>query len=137
MNIRYYEDIFESFKRHHPYMVNDVEDYRPRGDMGIRVTMTDGSMYDYDTITRGVRRVENYIMDTADDITDETCRASIAYHLTEQMSLKGFSQQSLAEYTGLGKGSIFNYINGRATPSATALRKLAQVLGCSIADLLD
>ena len=137
MNTRHYENIFEQFKEYHPYLIDDVVDYRPRSDRGIRLTMENGTTYDFDTITKCVRRVEDHSMHTAEDITEDRCRASIAYHLTELMGLKGYTQQTLSEYTGLGKGSIYNYVNGKATPSATALRKMAQALDCSVADLLD
>lgn len=137
MNTRHYEGIFEQFKDYHPYLVDDYADWRPRGDRGVRVIMKNGTMYDFDIITKGVRRVEDHSMQTVEEITEERCRASIAYHLTELMGLKGYTQQTLSEYTGLGKGSIYNYVNGKATPSATALRKMAQALDCSVADLLD
>lgn len=137
MNIDHYNEIFNQFTTYHPYLVNDVHDWRPRSDRGIRVTMEDGTMYDFDTITKCVRRVEDHGMHEIGEITEDRCRASIAYHLTELMGLKGYTQQTLSEHTGLGKGSIYNYINGKATPSATALRKMAQALDCSIADLLD
>ena len=137
MNIKHYENIVESFKRDHPYMEEDLNDWRPRGDMGIRITLRDGTNYDYDIVSRGVRRVKNFLVTNKDDITDEQCRASIAYHLNEYMNLKGFTQQTLSEYTGLGKGSIHNYMTAKATPSATALRKLAHALDCSMSDLLD
>lgn len=137
MNTQYYEEIFEEFAANHPYLVNDVDNYRPRGDRGIRLIMKNGMKYDFDNVTKGVRIVEDHGMFNAKDITEERCRASISYHLNEMMGVRGHTQQTLAEYTGLGKGSIYNYINGKATPSATALRKLAQALDCSIADLLD
>lgn len=137
MNTKHYDAIFELFETYHPYLVEDVVDWRPRSDRAIRLIMDNGTMYDFDTITKCVRRVEDHNMNKAEDITEERCRASIAYHLTELMGLKGYNQQTLAEYTGLGKGSIYNYINGKATPSATALRKMAHALDCSVADLLD
>ena len=93
--------------------------------------------YDFDKNTKGVRRVKDYSMNGIKDITEERCRESISYHLTEMMGLRGYTQTTLAEYTGLGKGTIYNYINKKATPSATALRKMAQALDCSISDLLD
>lgn len=137
MDKRYYENIVESFKDDHPYMEKDLHDWRPRSDSGIRVVLTDGSEYDYDIVTRGVRRVKKFTVSNPDDITDERCRESIAYHLNEYMTMRGFTQYSLSEYTGLGKGSIHNYMTGKATPSATALRKLAHALNCNITDLLD
>lgn len=137
MNTKHYEEIYEEFKAYHPYMADDVNDWRPRGDRGIRLFMKNSMQYDFDRVTKGVRRVKDYSMPRAEDITEERCRASIAYHLSEMMGLKGYTQQTLAECTGLGKGSIYNYVNGNSTPSATALRKMAQALDCSIADLLD
>lgn len=137
MNTKYYEEIFDEFKSYHPYLVNDVDDYRPRGDVGIRLTMKNGMKYDFDKNTKGIRRVEDYSMNGIKDITEERCRESISYHLIEMMGLRGYNQTTLAECTGLGKGTIYNYINKKATPSATALRKMAQALDCSISDLLD
>lgn len=137
MNNRYYENIFASFLDYHPYMEKELEDWRPRGEWGIRATLKDGSEYDYNISTNTIRRVVDHSMPTIEDVTEERCRASIAYHLMELMAVKGFSQNTLAEYTGLGRGSINNYINGKATPSATALVKIARVLDCNVEDLID
>lgn len=137
MNDRHYESIFESFLHYHPYMEKDLKGWRPRGELGIRVTLTDGTEYDYDIVANSIRRVIDHSMHSMEDITEERCRASIAYHLIELMTLRGFSQNTLSEYTGLSKGSINNYINGTSTPSATALRKIARALDCNITDLLD
>lgn len=137
MDERYYENIFQSFLDNHPYMEKELKKWRPRGEWGIRVTLMDDSEYDYDMITNGIRRVVDHRMTNMEDITEERCRASISYHLIELMTLRGFSQNILADYTGLSKGAINNYIKGTATPSATALRKLARALDCNITDLLD
>ena len=137
MDKRHYENIVESFKNDHPYMERDLYDWRPRGDAGVRLVLHDGSEYDYDIVSRGVRRVKKFNISKPEDITDEQCRASIAYHLNEYMTLRGFTQYTLSEYTGLSKASIHNYMLGKATPSATALRKIAHALGCNITDLLD
>lgn len=136
LNTKRYEHIFEEFKYYHPYMADDVVECQPRGEKGIRITTTDGTMYDFDIITKGIRRVKDFNINSMDDITEEWCRECIAYRLAEQMGVKGFSQQTLAEYSGLSKGTIYNYINGKATPSATALMKLARALDCSIGDLI-
>ena len=137
MRTEHYEEIFERFKQYHPYMANDAVDFRPRGDAGIRITMRDGSRYDYDMVTDSVRK--SRVVDTKDilDITDEHCRSVIAYNLKEQMALKGFSQHTLSEYTGLSKGTIYNYLSESATPSATAMRKLSRALGCTIDELMS
>lgn len=137
MNVTHYEHVFNSLLENHPYMEKELVEWSPRGEWGIRITLTDGSEYDYDVITNGIRKVINHRMSGMEDITEERCRASISYHLVELMALRGFSQNTLSEYTGLSKGSINNYINGTSTPSATALRKMARALDCNITDLLD
>lgn len=137
MNDTHYKEIFKDFTAHHPYMTGDVDDYRPRGEMGIRITMLNGTRYDYDIITRGVRMVKTFVADDIRDITDDYCRAALAYNLSERMSLKGYSQQTLAEDTGLSKGSIYNYLNQKATATATALRRMARALDCTVDELLN
>ena len=137
MNINHYNDIFEEFKKYHPYMVDHIENFRPRGEMGIRVIMLDGSQYDYNTITKGARRVQTFDAEQICDINDEHCRSALAYNLCERMALKGYSQQALAEHTGLSKGTIYNYLNKNATATATALRKISRVLDCTIDELLS
>lgn len=137
MDTKYYETIWEDFKLYHPYMVKEVVDYRPRGDKGIRVRLKDDKEFDYDIVTHGTRFVKSFVPDGINDITDDFCRSAFSDHLVEFMTLKGFSQRTLAEYTGLGKGTIYNYINKRATPSLMAIRRIAHVLGCSISELVE
>lgn len=137
MNLKHYEEIYDLFTEYHGHMVADVVDYRPRGDLGIRLTMHNGDRYDFDTISKGVRKARDHYELAKDEITDELCRRSFADHLTEMMGVRGFTQQTLAEYTGISKGSINAYINKAKTPSITNLRKIAYALDCSIAELMD
>lgn len=137
IDTKWYTDIFDDFKHYHPYMVKDVARVRPRGDTGIRMEMHDGTKYDYDMNTKSIRRVRYFSAFNDSEITDEWCRNSFSYHLAEQMGVKGFTQDTLASCSGIGKGSINRYLHKQATPSITALRRIAEALGCSIADLLD
>ena len=137
INTKWYDDIFKDFKNYHPYMIEDVKSVRPRGEIGIRIEMRDGSKYDYDMNTKGIRRVKDFLISNDVEITDEWCRDSFAYHLIEQMGAKGFTQETLSKSSGIAKGSINKYIHKQSTPSMTALRRIAKALDCSIADLLD
>lgn len=137
MNTRHYDTIFEEFKKQHPYMVNDIVDYGPRGELGIRLIGKDGARYDYHATSKTVKRVEERVIYDFSDLTEERWRSLFSDRLNELMGIKGYSQQTLADYTGLGKGTINNYINKKATPSAYALSRIARVLNCSIMDLTD
>lgn len=137
IDTKFYDDKLEEFKLYHPYMVAHIRSVRPRGESGIRVTLDDGTQYDYGSMENGVRRVVEYAPDKLDDITDDRCRDSFVYRLTELMTARGFNQQYLAERTGLSKGAINKYLNKQATPSFTAARRIAYVLGCSVSELID
>lgn len=137
MNTKYYDEIYEEFRSHHPYAVDDIVNWRPRGEYGIRLTMKDGVKYDFDKISMGIRRVNNYSFESRDSITDEQCRKSFAYHLSELMVLRGFTQLTLSEYTGISKASISAYLNESKTPSMTNMRKIAYALDCQLGELLD
>lgn len=132
-----YDNKLEELKRYHPYMIGHIRSVRPRGENGIRVTLDDGTQYDFSGADIGARRVIDYTPNQLDEITDERCRESFVYRLTELMEMRGFNQQTLAEYSGLSKGAINNYLNKKATPSFTAARRIAYALGCTVNELID
>lgn len=137
MSTKYYEEMFNTFKEYHPYMAQDAVDYRPKSDIAIRLTMQNGTRYDFDIISKSVHRVQDNYKLQKDQITDMQCRKSFSCHLSEMMTVKGYNQQRLSEYTGISKGSINSYLNATKTPSLTNVRKIAYALDCSIAELLD
>ena len=137
MNIKHYEEIVEEFKLHHPYMADEIADWRPRGDMGVRIKMTNGKVYDFHGPSKIIRNVETRPMHYDDAFDEEDWRRIFADRLCEYMCTKGITQQSLSEYTGISKGAINKYVNGKATPSAYVLSKLARAFDCTIMDLTD
>lgn len=137
MNTKYYDEICKLFEEYHPHMASNVVDYRPKSNIAIRLTMNDGTQYDFDKLSKGITRVKETRKLVKDDITDEQCRKSFAYHLREQMGFKGYNQHTLAEFTNISVGSINAYLKEDKTPSITNLRKIAYALDCSIIELLD
>lgn len=57
--------------------------------------------------------------------------STVAERLQEAMRICHKRQTDLAEETGIAKGTISNYINGRYEPKAPAIAKLAKALRCS------
>ena len=137
MNTKYYKQIVEQFKKYHPYLANGMVDWEPRGDMKIRVRMADGSEYDFHAMSNSIRNVKDRPVHHDDNYDEYGWRKVFSDRLTEYMCTQGISQQALAEYTGLSKGSINKYVSGSATPSGYALSKLATALGCTVMDLTD
>ena len=137
MNVKHYEDVYDKFKEVAPHLATMVSDYRPRGDWGIRVTLNDGSQYDYDIYSPAPRPAQNKKWEEAALIDEQQCREAFAYRLRDWMQIRNHTQWTLAEYTGLSRGTINNYIHAKATPSLTALKKIAQALDCSVTELVD
>lgn len=137
MNTKHYNEILEQFKKYHPYLAEGIHDWRPRGEMGIRVEMNDGKVYDFHAMSNSIRNVKDRPVHYDDLYNEKEWRKVFSDRLAEYMCTKCITQQALAEYTGLSKGAINNYVNGNATPSAYALSKLARALDCTVMDLTD
>ena len=75
MNTKHYDNIFNEFKLRHPYMVDDIVDYGPRGELGIRLIGRDGTRYDYHSISKSVKRVEERVLYDFSDLTEERWRS--------------------------------------------------------------
>ena len=57
--------------------------------------------------------------------------STVAERLQEAMRICHKRQTDLAEETGIAKGTISNYINGKYEPKAPTIAKLAKALNCS------
>jgi DNA-binding XRE family transcriptional regulator len=137
MDKTHYKMILAMLDEHHPYMSNEINDWRPNGNMSVRVFLKNGEQYIFDSISKTVRKARTSYEVPKDEINDAYCRKSFATHLSELMAEKGYTQHTLAEYTGISKGSINAYLNETKTPSITNLRRIAYALDCSIAELMD
>lgn len=58
-------------------------------------------------------------------------------NLEDIMEEKGYTQQNLADDTGLSKASISNYVNGKQMPTIKAIISMAYVLDLSIDEFID
>lgn len=57
-------------------------------------------------------------------------------NLKYQRKEAGYTQQELAKIVGTSQGSIAQWETGRHLPRVDTLRKLADLFGCTIDDLL-
>lgn len=137
MNIKHYEEVYDKFKEAAPHLAKMVEDYRPRGDFGIRVTLSDGNQYDYDVHYPAPRLVKHIVLENASEIDEQQCRELFAYRMQDAMKRRGHNQVSLSEYTGISKATINNYIHAKNTPTLVHMRKIAHALDCTVGELTD
>lgn len=131
-----YQDIFEEFLRMCPYVRGRVITWYKNDDYEITVELEDGSAYRYDYIEkvyRRVSRVEDFMRPPSNE---EEWRKIFSNRLYRRMRIKGITQDELAWRAGISAGMMTNYVNGYSTPSAYKLLKIANVLECSVEDLI-
>ena len=137
MDIRHYQHVHDKFCEAAPHLASIDHDWRPRGDFGIRVTLNDGSRYDYDIHYPAPRLVKDIVMEDASKIDDDYCRELFAYRLRDAMIRRGHNQATLAEYTGISKATISNYLNCKSSATLPHLRRIAHALDCTVSELTE
>ena len=139
LDSRYYDDIFKRFMHECPMWANDVVSYRPKHMHAIRISLKNGDYVDYNFKTGlyQYRQGGQTIISRPNDVTDEDCREVFASNLSEFMNTRGVGQMALSERTGLSTAMISKYLNRKATPSITNLKKIAHALDCHFDELLE
>jgi transcriptional regulator with XRE-family HTH domain len=59
-----------------------------------------------------------------------------AKNLRVEMSKANIGRNELADLTGISKGAISNYRNGKAVPGVKFLRKIVIALDCKVEQLI-
>ena len=116
---RMVDDIFES----------DVSEYT--------LTLTDGSKVIYDGLNSCLRSVREERGDELSSMPEEDWRYKFSIKLNRRAQCRGMNQGDLSEESGISKVMVGKYLNGKSTPNAYNLAKLARALGCSVSDLVD
>lgn len=135
-NTDHYEQIFNDFVMRCPAWANHVVEYRPKTLNAIRITLDDGTKIDYSAYSDSIHFVKQRPIESAEDISDEDCRESFSVNLANMMRVKGFRQDLLSERTGISTGAISKYMNRKATPSITVVKKFARALNCTPDELM-
>ena len=125
----YSEYLFGEMKLYYPWLAVDAEKYVVCGPMQLLVTMKNGKRYIYDNHDRTFEYVR--------EMTEGIWKYRFGRRLCRKMEFAGLGREALSERTGISRGMISNYLNGKALPNAYNLEKLAQALGCTIDDLLN
>lgn len=123
-----YRDVLE----HNPDVKPEkVKSFMAINEYDLLITYTNGKRELFDTFD-GYRR---YIKYETDALTEEEHRKEFPKLLYKIMRRKGITQKQLAERLNVSQSMISHYINGKALPGYSMLKKMANVLECSIDDL--
>ena len=70
-------------------------------------------------------------------MTTKKCMDIFVYRLNRKMNIQHITQNELAIKTGISKTTMSRYLNKKRIPRIDAVIKIANVLGCSISELID
>lgn len=130
-----WEPVLNSLEERYPNIAKRIVDWYPVGRNEIMVKTDDGDRSIFNYIGASLRKL-NFDNDTT-GITEEQWRNEFSKRLCTKMSSSGMAQWQLARLTGISEMTISKYMNGRSTPSAYNIRKLAIALNCSVQELSD
>lgn len=132
----YYTYIFEEYERYYGTDRVDIVGWEPSGKSEIVVYYADGVRVRYDSMSKSVysvhpRKTDNRFVD------DEIYIQRFSWKLRAVMNGCGLSREEISERTGISKSALSSYATGRKVPGALNIYKLANVLNCSVEDLLN
>lgn len=127
-----YEQAIREFEIYFPGIAKDTVKCYPMGRHEILFVTKNNDQYIYYTMLHSVKKLRN-VRD--EDLSEEDWRVNFSMGLQFKMMSIGMTQRDLAERTGITTLSIHNYVTGKSLPSIYYAERIAEALGCSIAEL--
>lgn len=131
-----FEPIFRDAVARFPFVGRKMSDWYPYAKNEVAIKTIDGKLYIYNTSRHTMRNVpstERY----GEYENEEEWRIEFRSNLRRKLASTDMTQEDLAKVTGISKTTISYYMQGRATPNAYNVFKLAKALGCSIEELYN
>lgn len=110
---------------------DDIEEIREIGDWDLLIIFKNGEKIIYDTHWDYHRRL---FYKDINELTEEQERREFGRKLRKILSRKGYTQELMEELTGVSQTMFSRYMTGACMPSASRLRMIAKILGCSMDD---
>lgn len=123
----------EIFRMRYQHIVVKMKDYESLGNDEILITLNDGRQLIYNIIVDRLRWT-NDGCDNKDFISEEEWRRAFSIRLGSELRMRCMTLERLSELSGISCVSLSRYLNGKATPSMYNAERIANVLGCSVAD---
>lgn len=131
----YWTPVFEMFCRDYPDLAEKTIDWYPSAQYEVTVKLRDDRRYVYNMFTN--RAYVNYDPNDDGDLDDKEWQRKFSLKLVEKLNIMCITQQQLSEMTGISQVAISKYINCKAIPSCTNMRKIARALKCSTGEFMN
>ena len=126
-----WSELFAGFKMYYPSLADKVIKIEQKSDYVIFVTLSDGTIIEYNDLMNSIRTVQPY------DESEDGWEREFAHRLLELMVEKDFDQSHLSEVSGVSQQSISNYMHRKTMPTGFVIKKLAKALQCAVSDLIN
>lgn len=138
MSDKFYEmwkPVLNSFENVYPELYELMIDWYPIAEMEIAVKLSDGRIISYDMMGDFISNIHNPV-ESKEQISEMEWRRNFSKRLIAKLNRAGLTQDRLSEMTGISKVSINRYINEKASPNGYTLDRIANVLNCSVNELV-
>ena len=125
--------ILNDFERNYVELIDKVIDWYPSNRNEIVVTLDDNRRLVYDWLSKKCYEIVNINNSKFED--ENTWKNNFARRLTLKIRNTCYTQERLANETGISIVTINKYATGKAIPNACNLEKIASALNCSIYEL--
>ena len=127
-----YIRMLEKFERYYPDLHSQTVDWWPSGRLCITVRLDDDYIFEFDSVTNTIRRIEQ----NRRKVDDDSLRKEIGHNLQKLIQTRSISQGTIASECGITPAMLSRYIHGTSLPGVDKVYALANVLGCRITDIL-
>lgn len=138
MHIKYedrWQSIFKDFEAHYERLASRVVEMYPVGRKIVVFILDDGNEVRYNFYNKNIRFIAGKRKKR--ELEDETeLRNIFMQRLNDKMYLRGYTLERLSDATGISVVTLYKYTNGKSTPSIYNIKRLANVLDCTVEDLM-
>lgn len=130
----YWTPLYNEFCRRYPDLAEDILDWYPSAQYEITIKLTGDRRYAFN-MSGGLYLI--YDGEENLNISDDEWKRIFSRKLYDRMCIIHITQEQLAEEIGVSQVMVSKYMNGKAIPSCTTLRRIARALRCSTSELMN
>lgn len=123
------EYLYENYKLYFPSFEKTSVSWKQTDLFELEINDKDGSIYIYNDMNHSLGP-------KIDTRTDAGWKKEFARRLRKKIAMRGITQISIGELTGISQPLLSLYTQGKSLPSAQKVSALAKALNCSVNDLI-
>ena len=126
------ESLLRNFEMADPLAYDKMVCHEMPDNYSLIVTLDNGRKLLYDQLSDSTR----YLNTDPYNMSEEEIIFEFQFKLHRRMIMLGYDRVRLSEETGISVSMIGRYLNGTSTPSIINIMKIANVLDCTVNELL-